>query len=111
MGHASVIAYFRAAYVPPDLAKTSPHILHPERFALHLGTYLVSKYAHIHKAFVTIEQLRWHRIDVNGQQHNHSFYRDGDWKRLVDVTVRTLLVPYVLPFSSNVTGRRYQGKG
>lgn len=71
-----------------DLAKTSPHILHPERFALHLGTYFVSKYAHIHKAFVTVEQLRWKRIDVNGQEHSHAFWRDGDEKREVDVVVR-----------------------
>jgi urate oxidase len=35
----------------------------PERFALHLGTHLVSRYAHIHKAFITIE-LRWSRIPV-----------------------------------------------
>lgn len=70
-----------------DLAKTSPHVVHPERFALHLGTYLVSKYAHIHKAFVTIEQLKWKRIDVNGQEHKHSFWRDGDEKRVVHVEV------------------------
>jgi urate oxidase len=62
-------------------------VTHPERFALHLGTYFVSKYAHIHKAFITIEQLRWKRIDVNGQQHSHSFWRDGDEKRQVDVEV------------------------
>lgn len=71
-----------------DLAKTSPHILHPERFALHLGTYMVSKYSHIHKAFVTVEQLRWKHIDVNGQEHNHAFWRDGDEKRLANVEVR-----------------------
>lgn len=69
------------------LAKTSPHILHPERFALHLATYMVSKYDHIHKAFVTIEQLRWRRIDVRGQEHSHSFWRDGEEKREVDVAV------------------------
>ncbi|EEB91136.1 hypothetical protein MPER_10554, partial [Moniliophthora perniciosa FA553] len=69
------------------LAKISPHILIPERFALHLGTHLVSKYGHLHKAFVTIEQLRWSRIDVNGKQHNHSFWRDGDEKRVVKVEV------------------------
>ena len=61
--------------------------MHPERFALHLGTYLVSKYAHIHKAFVTIEQLRWKRVDVRGQEHSHAFWRDGDEKREVNVEV------------------------
>ena len=73
-----------------DLAKTSPHVVHPERFALHLGTYLVSKYAHIHKAFVTVEQLKWKRIDVNGQEHKHSFWRDGDEKRVVQVEVSSI---------------------
>lgn len=71
------------------LAKKSPHILSPERFALHLGTHLVSKYAHIHKAFVTIEKLRWTRIPIgeNKQDHSHSFVRDGDEKRFVKVEI------------------------
>jgi len=71
------------------LAKVSPHILIPERFALHLGTHIVSKYAHIHKAFVDIEQLRWSRISVgkDGKPHPHSFLRDGDEKKVVKVEV------------------------
>lgn len=72
------------------LAKISPYILNPEKFALHLGTFFVSKYAHIHKAFVTIEQLRWARIPVekgNLKEHPHAFYRDGDDKRVVKVEV------------------------
>ncbi|KAF7332509.1 Uricase [Mycena kentingensis (nom. inval.)] len=69
------------------LAKISPHILIPERFALHLATHMVSKYAHIHKAFVTVQQLRWSRIPVDGQDHPHSFIRDGDEKRIVKVEV------------------------
>ncbi|KAG1764311.1 hypothetical protein EDD22DRAFT_979069 [Suillus occidentalis] len=58
------------------LAKISPHILSPERFALHLGTYLVSKYAHIHRAFVSLEKLRWSRITLSGNvdPHPHSAY-------------------------------------
>ncbi len=51
----------------------------------------MSKYAHIHKAFVVIEQLRWARIPLpkSGQisDHSHSFYRDGDDKRVVKVEV------------------------
>ncbi|KAF9223236.1 uricase [Gyrodon lividus] len=71
------------------LAKLSDHILIPERFALHLGTHILSRYAHIHKAFITIEQLRWSRITVSGEQkaHSHSFYRDGDDKRIVEAVV------------------------
>ena len=63
-------------------------MLHPERFALHLGTYFVSKYAHIDKAFVTIEQLRWRRIIASGQEHSHAFWRDSEERRVVDVEVR-----------------------
>ncbi|KAJ7038949.1 hypothetical protein C8F04DRAFT_1088038 [Mycena alexandri] len=73
------------------IAKISPHVLIPERFALHLGTHLVSKYPHIHKAFVTVEQLRWSRILIIGEQgpqeHPHSFIRDGEDKRIVKVEV------------------------
>ncbi|KAJ3504433.1 hypothetical protein NLJ89_g7936 [Agrocybe chaxingu] len=73
------------------LAKVSPHILNAERFALHLGTFLVSKYAHLSKAFVTVEQLRWTRIHVAGEAspegHSHSFYRDGDDKRVVNAVI------------------------
>ncbi|KAJ7785155.1 hypothetical protein DFH07DRAFT_864385 [Mycena maculata] len=73
------------------IAKISPHVLNPERFALHLATHLVSKYAHIHKAFVSVEQLRWSRIPVEGEQgateHPHAFIRDGDDKRIVKVEV------------------------
>ncbi|EIN05494.1 uricase [Punctularia strigosozonata HHB-11173 SS5] len=78
------------------LAKTSPHVLHPERFALHLATFLVSKYAHLSKSFVDIEMLRWTRIPVSAasnpekekeKAHTHSFYRDGEEKRTVSVEV------------------------
>ncbi|KAJ7171070.1 hypothetical protein C8R46DRAFT_1349178 [Mycena filopes] len=73
------------------IAKISPHVLIPERFALHLGMHLVSKYPHIHKAFVTVEQLRWSRIPVAGEQgpeeHPHSFIRDGEDKRIISVEV------------------------
>ena len=70
-----------------DLAKISPHILSAERFGLHIATHLVSKYAHVHKALVTIEQLRWTRIVVDEKPHDHSFLRDGDEKRFVNVEV------------------------
>ncbi|KAL6301556.1 uricase [Sparassis latifolia] len=69
------------------LAKTSPHVLHPERFALHLGTHLVCKYAHIRKAHVAVERLRWTRIPVRGQAHPHAFVRDGEERRVASVEV------------------------
>ncbi|KAG2121118.1 hypothetical protein DEU56DRAFT_112253 [Suillus clintonianus] len=71
------------------LAKTSPHILSPERFALHVGTHILSKYAHLHRAIVTLEKLRWSRIalSANGDPHPHSFVRDGNDRQTVEVEV------------------------
>ncbi|KAK2467230.1 hypothetical protein APHAL10511_000779 [Amanita phalloides] len=69
------------------LAKVSPHILNAERFAVHLGTYVLFKYAHLHKSFVTVEQLRWARIQINEGEHPHAFYRDGADRRVVKVEV------------------------
>ncbi|KAI6035730.1 uricase [Pisolithus marmoratus] len=73
------------------LAKTSPHILTLEHFALHLGTHVLATYAHIHKAHVSIDKLRWSRIPVGteGQEtlHPHSFIRDGEEKRFANVEV------------------------
>jgi urate oxidase len=61
----------------------------------------VSKYAHIFKAFVTVEQLRWSRVQVAGEgssaEHSHAFYRDGDDKRIVKVEV-CIFVVYVMNF-------------
>ncbi|KAG8961551.1 hypothetical protein FRC03_005272 [Tulasnella sp. 419] len=71
------------------LAKTSPHILSPALFALHLGLHFVNKYNHISKSIITIEQLKWTRIPVgpNAEPHKHSFVRDGDEKRIIKVEV------------------------
>ena len=75
----------------PGLAKTSPFVLIPELFGLHLGAFLLGKYAHLQRAYVTVQQLRWQRISVDGKEHPHSFWRDGDEKRVVDVEVRRRL--------------------
>jgi len=71
------------------LAKVSDYVLVPEHFALHLGTHVLSKYPHLCKALITIEQLRWTRITVSGQDkpHTHAFHRDGDDKRVVQVAL------------------------
>lgn len=69
------------------LAKISPHILSPERFALHLAAHILAKYNHLTKISVAIEQLRWSRIHVGSQPHPHSFYRDGDDKRFTKAEV------------------------
>jgi urate oxidase len=73
-----------------DLAKVSPHVLDPARFALHLGVHLLGRYAHVSAAFVTVEQLRWARIGAGsgeGAGQKHAFWRDGAEKRFVEVEV------------------------
>lgn len=76
-----------------DLAKFSPHILEPELFALHVGVHVLRRYAHLKKAFVEVERLRWKRIvvdengDGKGEEHSHAFLRDGDEKRVVNIKV------------------------
>ncbi|KAG8980212.1 hypothetical protein FRB90_007751, partial [Tulasnella sp. 427] len=64
------------------LAKTSPHVLNPALFALHIGLHFVTKYDHLNKSFVEIQQFKWSRIPVGGKDHKHSFVRDGDEKLL-----------------------------
>jgi len=75
-----------------DLAKVSPHVLDPARFALHLAVHLLARYGHLSAAFVTVEQLRWARIgaaakgaDEAAGGHKHAFWRDGTEKRFVEV--------------------------
>ncbi|KAI7950859.1 hypothetical protein MJO29_009533 [Puccinia striiformis f. sp. tritici] len=59
-------------------AKTSPHVLTPELFSIHLGLHFVSEYEHIDKAIVTIISHRWSRIPLDQKPHPHAFTRDGN---------------------------------
>lgn len=47
----------------------------------------MTKYPHIHKAFITVEQLKWSRIPVEGDPHKHSFVRDGEEKIVVNAEI------------------------
>jgi len=76
------------------LAKVSPHVLDPARFALHLAAHLLARYTHVSATFVTVEQLRWARINASSDSasgseagHTHAFWRDGTEKRFVEVEV------------------------
>jgi len=59
-------------------AKTSPHVLTPELFSLHLGMHFVSEYKHIDKAIVTVMSHRWTRIPLGEKPHGRAFQRDGN---------------------------------
>ncbi|EJF64346.1 tetrahydrobiopterin biosynthesis enzymes-like protein [Dichomitus squalens LYAD-421 SS1] len=60
-----------------DVAKTSPHVLVPKRFALHLRSPI----------------LRWQHVPTSQgpsqtpKEHSHAFYRDGDERRTVEVKI------------------------
>lgn len=73
--------------IAPVFAKTSPHVLDPPAFALHLGLHFTTKYPHIHRAFIDIISHKWSRITVDGKPHNHAFTRDGEEKVIVNVVV------------------------
>jgi urate oxidase len=78
-------------------AKSSPHVLNPVLFALHLGIHFVATYPHIHKSQIRLEKLKWSRIvlpNAGGSAgdgippgHKHSFVRDGEEKETVEVWV------------------------
>lgn len=59
----------------------------PELYASHLGQHFVDKYPHISAAHIKVVVHRWTRMVVDGKPHPHSFYRDGEEKRVVEATV------------------------
>jgi urate oxidase len=69
------------------LAKQNP-IDPPEQFAAILGNHFVTQYAHIHAAHIKIIQHRWTRMTVDGKPHPHSFFRDGEETREIEVVAR-----------------------
>jgi urate oxidase len=68
------------------MAKQNP-IHPPEQFAAILGTHFIETYKHIHTAHISIIQHRWTRMTIDGKPHPHSFYRDGNEKRVVNADV------------------------
>jgi len=66
------------------LAKQNP-VIPIELFASIIGNHFVTQYSHIHGAHVKIVQQRWSRMTVDGKPHPHSFLRDGEETRVVEV--------------------------
>ncbi|KAG0145366.1 hypothetical protein CROQUDRAFT_63994 [Cronartium quercuum f. sp. fusiforme G11] len=69
-------------------AKTSPHVLVPELFALHLGLHFVATYKHITQASITVISHRWTRIPISNKPHPHAFSRDGNDVVQIEAVVR-----------------------
>ncbi|KAA8650565.1 hypothetical protein EYZ11_009711 [Aspergillus tanneri] len=68
------------------LAKQHP-VTPPELFGSILGTHFIQKYPHIHAAHAHIITHRWTRLNIDGKPHPHSFVRDSEEKRNVQVDV------------------------
>ncbi|KAL4910463.1 uricase [Aspergillus multicolor] len=68
------------------LAKQNP-VTPPELFGSILGTHFITKYKHIHVAHVNIITHRWTRLNVDGKPHPHSFVRDSEETRNVQIDV------------------------
>jgi len=67
------------------LAKQHP-VTPPELFGSIVADHFVNKYAHIHAAHVRIITHRWTRMEIDGKPHPHSFFRDGNDVRTVEVS-------------------------
>jgi urate oxidase len=67
-------------------AKQNP-VNPPELYASILGSHFIEKYKHIHVANVSVKTVRWARLDVDGKPHPHSFFKDGEETRNVEVRV------------------------
>jgi urate oxidase len=59
----------------------------PELYASHLGQHFLDRYPHISAAHINVVVHRWTRMEVDGNPHPHSFFRDGQETRNVEATV------------------------
>jgi len=69
-----------------EAKKTS--VTPPELYASNLGSHFLETYSHIHTAHVKVITHRWTRMTIDGKPHPHSFFRDGDETRLVNVVAK-----------------------
>ena len=91
------VSYTRADNTPviaTDTMKNTTYIMAkqhpvnpPELFASILGSHFIETYEQIHTAHVSVIQHRWTRMSVDGKPHPHSFFRDGEEKRVAEASV------------------------
>ncbi|KAI1144129.1 uricase [Hypoxylon sp. FL0543] len=68
--------------------KAKEHPVNPtELYASYLGQDILDKYAHISAVNVSIAVKRWTRMVIDGKEHPHSFYRDGEETRNVEARI------------------------
>lgn len=66
------------------LAKQHP-VTPPELFGSIIASHFTTTYKHIHAAFVNIVTHRWTRLNIDGKAHPHSFIKDSQETRNIDV--------------------------
>ncbi|ORX93027.1 uricase [Basidiobolus meristosporus CBS 931.73] len=69
------------------LAKKSDNVEVIELFGHEIGQHFINRYSHVERVYVKIIQHRWSRISIDDQHHPHSFYRDGEDTRRVELTI------------------------
>ncbi|QIW95390.1 hypothetical protein AMS68_000908 [Peltaster fructicola] len=74
----------QTVYVMAKLHPVNP----PEHFASILGQHYIDQYPHISAAHVSIKVHKWTRMQVEGKPHPHSFVRDGNELRTVEVVAK-----------------------
>lgn len=87
------------------LAKQNP-VTPPELFGSILGTHFIDTYKHIHAAHVRVITHRWARMTIDGNPHPHSFVRDSNETRnvQVDVTEGGVGVGAGIDITSSISG-------
>lgn len=81
-----------SACVPTDTMKNTVYALgkkhdfdSPEAFALLLAEHFLERFTHVTAVAVSIEQILWDRISLDGQPHDHAFAKSSNALRTATV--------------------------
>lgn len=79
-----------AAVVATDTCKNHVYMLAkthdcatPEAFAVDLSLTFLETYAHIRSAAITVTEVPWKRVSLEGSYHKHGFYKHSEGSRVV----------------------------
>lgn len=54
----------------------------PEQFAMDLSLTFLKNYAHVNVATVTVTEIPWKRVNLEGSDHKHGFYKHSEGSRV-----------------------------
>lgn len=82
------------AILPTDTQKQTAYayakekgLLSIEAYGLSLASHFVDDIDPVHSARIEIEEFAWQRVEVDGEQHDHSWVRQGQEVRTAAITV------------------------